>query len=72
MINEVNPVQKNVLIITGDPLGEKVAGPAIRALNFAEQIAKVCTVRVVTTNVCELQRDDFEVSKVAKKGMLVT
>lgn len=59
--------RNNVLVITGDPLGAKMAGPAIRALNFAEQIAKVCTVRVITTNVCELQRDDFEISRVAEK-----
>lgn len=59
--------RNSVLIITGDPLGIRMAGPAIRALNFAEQIAKVCTVRVITTNVCELQRDDFEISRVAEK-----
>lgn len=62
----VSSRRNNVLIITGDPLGEKMAGPAIRALNFAEQIAKVCTVRLVTTNICELQRDDFEIARATK------
>ncbi|WP_354569135.1 glycosyltransferase [Glaciihabitans sp. UYNi722] len=33
------PVRTRVLIITGDPIGEKLAGPAIRAWSMAEALA---------------------------------
>ena len=36
---ESTPVGNRVLIITGDPIGVKLAGPAIRAWNMAEQLA---------------------------------
>jgi glycosyltransferase involved in cell wall biosynthesis len=60
--------RNNVLIITGDPLGAKMAGPAIRALNLAEQISRVCDVRVLTTNLCELERAEFEILHAAEKS----
>lgn len=43
------PVEpKNVLIITGDPIGKKLAGPAIRAWNMAEQLAETHDVRLLS------------------------
>lgn len=63
----------NVLIITGDPLGNKMAGPGIRAVNFAQQISKYCNVHLVTTNSCSFIANDYEVSairdKVAMQGL---
>lgn len=62
--------RNNVLIITGDPLGKRMAGPAIRALNFAEQLATVHDVRLITTNLCELERPDFEIERVPEHSDL--
>lgn len=42
------PVGTNVLIITGDPIGKKLAGPAIRAWNMAELLSKDNAVTIVS------------------------
>jgi GT2 family glycosyltransferase/glycosyltransferase involved in cell wall biosynthesis len=42
------PRVPSVLIITGDPLGERMAGPAIRAWNIADALAQVADVTLVT------------------------
>lgn len=42
------PRVPRVSIITGDPLGERMAGPAIRAWNIAEALAEVADVTLVT------------------------
>ena len=42
------PIRTRVLIITGDPIGAKMAGPAIRAWHMAEELAKKHDVRLVS------------------------
>lgn len=42
-----------VLIVTGDPIGKKLAGPAIRAWNMAELLASGNEVTLVTLNGAE-------------------
>ncbi len=42
------PHRTNVLIITGDPIGAKMAGPAIRAWHMAESLAPANDVRLVS------------------------
>ena len=42
------PTQPRVLIVTGDPIGRKIAGPAIRAWNMADQLAKQNDVALVS------------------------
>jgi GT2 family glycosyltransferase len=42
------PPRKHVLIITGDPIGARVAGPAIRAWSMAEALAAESEVTLVT------------------------
>ncbi|MFB7893133.1 glycosyltransferase [Microbacterium sp. NPDC056044] len=49
-----------VLIITGDLIGERMAGPAIRVWNMAEALAPVCDVRVVSWNRIERSSEMFE------------
>ncbi len=44
----VGPDSRRVLIITGDPIGAKLAGPAIRAWNMAEALARESDVTLVT------------------------
>jgi GT2 family glycosyltransferase/glycosyltransferase involved in cell wall biosynthesis len=45
---------KNVLIVTGDPLGAKMAGPAIRAYNMAVHLSAEHQVRLVSTQACSI------------------
>lgn len=61
---------KNVLIITGDPIGEKMAGPAIRAWNFASHLSQKHNVRLVTTNALENIESNFELSVMNKNNVL--
>ncbi|MGV8896776.1 MAG: glycosyltransferase [Rhodoglobus sp.] len=42
------PVSTRVLIVTGDPIGVKLAGPAIRAWNMAETLSASCDVTLVS------------------------
>lgn len=50
----------NVVIITGDPIGPKLAGPAIRAWHIAESLAKTCAVKLVSLNRIEHVDAPFE------------
>ena len=42
------PVSTRVLIVTGDPIGVKLAGPAIRAWNMAQSLSATCSVTLVS------------------------
>lgn len=53
-----------VLVVTGDVLGAKMAGPAIRAWEMAKALHGVCEVRLVSTQGSTLQHDAFPVSYV--------
>jgi GT2 family glycosyltransferase/glycosyltransferase involved in cell wall biosynthesis len=53
--------QVRVLVITGDSIGTKMAGPAIRAWNIAEHLSSRCEVRLVTWNVANRPSSSFEV-----------
>jgi glycosyltransferase involved in cell wall biosynthesis len=48
-----------VLIITGDPIQERMAGPAIRVWNMADQLADECDVRIVSWRRIERTSDRF-------------
>ena len=54
------PVSTNVLIITGDPIGKKLAGPAIRAWNMAEQLSKDNSVTIVSLSGVEQMAAPFD------------
>ncbi|MCU1403636.1 MAG: glycosyl transferase family 1 [Microbacteriaceae bacterium] len=51
----------NVLIVTADSLGKRMAGPAIRAFEIAKALSKVTGVRLVSTSSSSLEHPDFEV-----------
>lgn len=53
------PVRTRVLIITGDPIGAKMAGPAIRAWHMAEALSKANDVRLVSLEGHESLAADF-------------
>ncbi|MBC7592037.1 MAG: glycosyltransferase [Salinibacterium sp.] len=51
----------NVLIITGDPIGAKMAGPAIRAWNMATALSATSSVTLVTLSGAERVDAPFDV-----------
>ncbi len=52
--------RRRILIITGDPIGERMAGPAIRAWNIAEQLGKEHDVRLLSTTSADASGNGFE------------
>lgn len=55
------PTATNVLIITGDPIGRKLAGPAIRAWNMAEVLSRTSSVKLVTLSGAETISAPFDI-----------
>lgn len=49
-----------VLVITGDLIGVRMAGPAIRVWHMAEALSDQCDVRIVSWNRIERSSDRFE------------
>ncbi|MCU1406735.1 MAG: glycosyl transferase [Glaciihabitans sp.] len=56
--------RRRILVITGDALGVKMAGPAIRSWNIAKLLAKEHDVRLVSMSSASLRDDDMEISTV--------
>ncbi len=54
-----------VLIITGDPIGERMAGPAIRAWNMAKELSRDNDVRLVSLSGVTVSPPDFETAVVS-------
>jgi hypothetical protein len=59
-IDELYSTGRRVLIVTGDPLAAKMAGPAIRAYNMAVQLCSEHNVRLISTQTCSLEDTRFE------------
>jgi GT2 family glycosyltransferase/glycosyltransferase involved in cell wall biosynthesis len=55
------PIVTRVLIVTGDPIGKKMAGPAIRAWNMAEALAANNHVTLVTLAGAEPMSAPFDI-----------
>lgn len=58
-------MHKNVVIITGDPLSSRMAGPAIRAWNIALELSTSNNVRLLSMTKAERQSADFETGLVS-------
>ena len=59
-----SPSATKVLIVTGDPIGAKMAGPAIRAWNIAETLAKDNLVTLVTLSGAEAVDASFDITHI--------
>jgi GT2 family glycosyltransferase/glycosyltransferase involved in cell wall biosynthesis len=60
-----DPVATTVLVITGDPLGEKLSGPGIRAWHMAKGLSVSHEVTLVTlTELGSVDHTGFDVAKV--------
>ncbi len=60
-IEELFTSGQRVLVVTGDPLTAKLAGPAIRALHIADALKVEHDVRLVSTSGADLQRDGLTI-----------
>jgi GT2 family glycosyltransferase/glycosyltransferase involved in cell wall biosynthesis len=61
--------RQRVLIVTGEPLLERMAGPAIRAWEIARALAPEHDVRLVSTGGCQLTGAGFEVGFVSGRTL---
>ena len=60
-----DPPRRRILVITGDPLGDKMAGPAIRAWHIAQLLGKEHDVRLLSTTRADLTSRSFEVGLIS-------
>lgn len=56
-----------VLVITGDPIGARMAGPAIRAWNIAKVLSSENDVRLISTTSADVEGDGFVVHAVSSR-----
>ncbi|NRD25425.1 glycosyltransferase [Frigoribacterium sp. VKM Ac-2836] len=56
--------RSKVLVITGDAIGDKMAGPAMRAWKISEALSEHSDVRLLTWNVANRRSDAFDVTRV--------
>lgn len=64
-IDRLFATRRRILVITGDPLAAKMAGPAMRAWAIAEHLSEEHDVRLVSTSAAAITSPQFEVSAVA-------
>lgn len=69
MLDEHEPGGVNVLVVTGDTLSDRMAGPAIRAFEMAAAISKVAKVKLASTVRADITHPDFEILEVAEAGL---
>lgn len=60
------PSRSRILVVTGDPVGEKMAGPAIRAWHIAETLSREHDVRLVSIAGATIANDAFEISTISR------
>ncbi len=58
--------RRRILVVTGDPIGEKMAGPAIRAWHIAKTLSDEHDVRLVSISSAISLDDAFEVDVISR------
>ena len=61
--------RQRVLVVTGEPLLERMAGPAIRAWEIARALAPEHEVRLVSTGGCQVTGEDFTAEYVSGRSL---
>lgn len=69
MTEQPRKKRTRVLVVTGDVLGAKMAGPAIRAWEMAKALHGSCEVRLVSTQGSTLEHDAFTVEQVDEPAL---
>jgi GT2 family glycosyltransferase/glycosyltransferase involved in cell wall biosynthesis len=62
-------LRSRILVVTGDPLAAKMAGPAIRAFHIAEELSSEHDVRLISTTSCAITHERFEVGSRTYAGL---
>lgn len=57
--------RRRIVVITGDPIGEKMAGPAIRAWHIAKQLSEEHDVRLLSMSHAVSNDESFEVGEIS-------
>lgn len=60
-----NSSRKRILVVTGDHVGKRMAGPAIRAWNIAQTLSAEHDVRLLSTSTMEPLEADFELGYIS-------
>ena len=63
------PDKRNILVVTADALGPRMAGPAIRAFEMSKALSTVATVKLASTVHSSLQHSDFEIFDASVVGL---
>ena len=67
-VEELFSRRRRVAVVTGEPLGERMAGPAIRAYEMSRLLGLEHEVRLVTTATrCDLDGDGFDTESITTK-----
>lgn len=62
--------RQRVLVVTGEPLQARMAGPAIRAWEIARALSSEHEVRLASTSGAEVTHEDFQVQYVHRKSLV--
>jgi GT2 family glycosyltransferase/glycosyltransferase involved in cell wall biosynthesis len=60
------PTRRRILVVTGDPIGEKMAGPAIRAWHIAKTLATEHEVKLVSIATATSLDPTFEIGVISR------
>ena len=69
-LDEAFGVRRRVAVVTGDPLGRRLSGPGIRALELARVLSRGHEVRLATTNTIDLEEPGILVQSVADEDQM--
>ena len=61
--------RRRILVATSDPIGERMAGPGIRAWRISGELSAEHEVRLVTTSTCDIATDEFDCRSVDPDGL---
>jgi GT2 family glycosyltransferase/glycosyltransferase involved in cell wall biosynthesis len=64
-IADLFATRRRIVVITGDPLAAKMAGPAMRAFAIAEHLSEEHDVRLVSTSAASVSHARFDISAVS-------
>lgn len=62
--------RQRILVVTGEPLSSRMAGPAIRAWEIARTLAPEHDVRLVSTRAVDVSHPDFRVEAVGDRTLV--
>ncbi|HUF85104.1 MAG TPA: glycosyltransferase, partial [Acidimicrobiia bacterium] len=68
-IEDVFATRRKILVLTGDVVARKMAGPAIRAWHIAATLGREHDVVLATIQDCELTSDEFDIRNVDADGI---